>query len=56
MTDVEMRILLLWDRERLDTWDIANLTRRHEADVCKTLWRLREERRRDRHRQPGEGK
>lgn len=45
MTDVEMRILLLWDHERLDTWDIAYLTRRHEADVCKTLWRLREDRR-----------
>lgn len=47
MTDVEMRILLLWDHERMDTWDIALLTRRHEADVCKTLWRLREERRLD---------
>jgi len=47
MTDVEMKILLLWDRERLDTWAIAEMVRRHEADVCKTLWRLREDRRRE---------
>jgi hypothetical protein len=47
MTEVEMRILLLWDHERLDTWDIAKQVRRHESDVCKTLWRLREDRRRE---------
>lgn len=46
MTETEMRILRLWDNERLDTWDIAKITRRHEADVHKTLWRLREEGRR----------
>jgi hypothetical protein len=47
MTEAEMRMLALWDNERLDTWDIAKIVRRHESDVCKTLWRLREERRRE---------
>jgi len=48
MTDAEMRIFLLWEHQRMDTQDIAQLVGSSEATVCSLLWRLREERRRDR--------
>ncbi len=48
MTDSEMRMLLLWDHGRMDTCDIAELTGSLESVVCSILWRLREDRRRDR--------
>ena len=50
MTDAEMRMLLLWDHERMDTYDIAQLIGSLESAVCSILWRLREERRHNRQR------
>jgi len=41
-------MLLLWDHGRMDTCDIAELTGSLESVVCSILWRLREDRRRDR--------
>jgi hypothetical protein len=45
VTDAEMKILLLWDHQRMDTWAISEMMHLHEWEVCKTLWRLRDERR-----------
>jgi len=47
MTDAEMKILLLWDHQHMDTYDIAKLIDSSEEVVCSILWRLREERRRE---------
>jgi len=45
-------MLLLWDHGRMDTCDIAELTGSLESAVCSILWRLREDRRRDRQHLP----
>ena len=50
MTDAEMKMLLFWDNQHMDTCDIAQLIGSQETAVCSILWRLREERRRDRQR------